>query len=84
MFAYIIVVAVSAFIPYVATPAAEAGVKAIVSHHNDMETNDAAVTPTLVAQVPSASDPARYALPPKHIVDVFDAEPLPQTMLRSG
>jgi hypothetical protein len=50
MFAYIIVVAVSAFIPYVATPAAEAGVKAIVSHHNDMETSDAAVTPTLVAQ----------------------------------
>jgi hypothetical protein len=50
MFAYIIVVAVSAFIPYVATPAAEAGVKAVVSHHNDMETSDAAVTPTLVAQ----------------------------------
>ncbi|ALP65971.1 hypothetical protein AN416_26050 [Paraburkholderia caribensis] len=50
MFAYLIVVAVSAFIPYVATPAAEAGVKAIVSHHNDMETGDAPVTPTLVAQ----------------------------------
>jgi len=50
MFAYIIVVAVSAFIPYVATPAAEAGVKAVISHHNDMETGDAAATPTLVAQ----------------------------------
>ena len=50
MFAYLIVVAVSAFIPYVATPAAETGVKAIVSHHNDMETGDAPVTPTLVAQ----------------------------------
>jgi hypothetical protein len=50
MFTYLIVVAISAFVPYVATPAAEAGVKTIVSHHNDMETSDAAATPTLVAQ----------------------------------
>lgn len=49
MFTYVIVLAVSAFMPYVATPAAEAGVKAIVSHHNDMETSDTG-TPTLVAQ----------------------------------
>ncbi|CAD6560410.1 hypothetical protein ACFQ3P_33950 [Paraburkholderia sabiae] len=49
MFTYLIVVAISAFVPYVATPAAEAGVKAVVSHHNDMETGDADVTPTLVA-----------------------------------
>jgi dipeptidyl aminopeptidase/acylaminoacyl peptidase len=35
--------------------------------------------PVLVAQVPSASDPPRYVLPPKAIVDVFDAEFLPQT-----
>src|SRR5438309_1484821 len=32
--------------------------------------------PALAAQVPSASEPPRYALPPKEIVDVFDA-PLP-------
>jgi len=50
MFTYLIVVAISAFVPYVATPAAEAGVKAVVSHHNDMETGDTATTPTLVAQ----------------------------------
>src|SRR4051812_42013563 len=33
------------------------------------------------AQVPTASDPPKYVLPPKAIVDAFDAEPLPQTML---
>ena len=49
IFTYVIVVAISAFIPYVATPTAEAGVKAVVSHHNDMETTDAA-TPVLVTQ----------------------------------
>jgi dipeptidyl aminopeptidase/acylaminoacyl peptidase len=35
----------------------------------------------LAAQVPSASDPPRYALPPQPIVDVFDAEFLPQTTI---
>ena len=34
-----------------------------------------------VAQVPTASDAPKYVLPPKAIVDAFDAEPLPQTML---
>src|SRR3954462_12301128 len=33
------------------------------------------------AQVPTASDPPKYVLPPKAIVDAFDAEPLPQTIL---
>src|ERR1051326_64831 len=37
--------------------------------------------PALIAQVPSATDPAKYVLPPKHIVDVFDAEPLPQVLI---
>jgi dipeptidyl aminopeptidase/acylaminoacyl peptidase len=37
------------------------------------------LAPALVAQVPSASDPPKYSLPPKAIVDVFDAEFLPQT-----
>ena len=37
--------------------------------------------PRVQAQVPTASDPARYVLPPKAIVDAFDAEPLPQTLL---
>ncbi len=37
--------------------------------------------PALVAQVPSASDPAKYVLPPKPIVDVFDADFLPQMTL---
>lgn len=53
MFTYVIVVAISAFIPYVATPAAENGVKAIVSHHDDTESGGAAApaqTQTLVAQ----------------------------------
>ena len=39
------------------------------------------LTPALIAQVPSASDPPKYALPPADIVAVFDAEPLPQTLL---
>jgi dipeptidyl aminopeptidase/acylaminoacyl peptidase len=33
--------------------------------------------PALIAQVPSAADPPKYVLPPKPIVDVFDAELLP-------
>ena len=37
--------------------------------------------PAALAQVPTAADPPRYVLPPKTIVDVFDAEPLPQTLL---
>jgi dipeptidyl aminopeptidase/acylaminoacyl peptidase len=36
--------------------------------------------PVLIAQVPTASDPPKYVLPPKHIVDVFDAELLPGTL----
>ena len=39
------------------------------------------LAPTLAAQVPTASDPPKYVLPPKAIIDAFDAEPLPQTML---
>ncbi len=35
----------------------------------------------VAAQVPTASDPAKYVLPPKEIVDLFDAEFLPQTTL---
>ena len=38
-------------------------------------------TAALVAQVPSATDPPKYVLPPKNIVDVFDAEPLPQVLI---
>ena len=41
----------------------------------------AAPTLAIRAQVPSASDPTKYVLPPQPIVDVFDAEPLPQTLL---
>src|SRR5262245_65099823 len=37
--------------------------------------------PALLAQVPSASDPPKYVLPPQPIVDVFDAEPLPQVLI---
>ena len=37
--------------------------------------------PALLAQVPTASDPAKYVLPPKAVVDVFDADFLPQTTL---
>ena len=36
--------------------------------------------PALIAQVPTASDPPKYVLPPKPIVDVFDAELLPGTI----
>jgi len=41
------------------------------------------LAPVLVlrAQVPSASDPPKYVLPPKNIVDVFDADLLPQTLI---
>src|SRR5882672_6586065 len=39
------------------------------------------LAPALLAQVPSASDPPKYALPPQNIIAVFDAEPLPQTLL---
>lgn len=35
----------------------------------------------LTAQVPGASDPPKYVTPPKAIVDVFDAEFLPQTIV---
>jgi len=35
----------------------------------------------LFAQVPSASDPPRYVQPPPNIVQVFDAELLPQTLV---
>jgi dipeptidyl aminopeptidase/acylaminoacyl peptidase len=37
--------------------------------------------PALIAQVPSAIETPRYALPPKPIVDVFDSEFLPQTLV---
>jgi dipeptidyl aminopeptidase/acylaminoacyl peptidase len=37
--------------------------------------------PRVTAQVPSAADAPKYVLPPKAIVDAFDAEPLPQTLL---
>ena len=37
--------------------------------------------PRVSAQVPAAADPPKYVLPPKAIVDAFDAEPLPQTLL---
>jgi dipeptidyl aminopeptidase/acylaminoacyl peptidase len=35
----------------------------------------------LASQVPGASDPPKYVLPPQNIVEVFDAELLPQTFL---
>jgi dipeptidyl aminopeptidase/acylaminoacyl peptidase len=38
-----------------------------------------AIGPVVAAQVPAATDPPKYVLPPKNIVDVFDAEWLPQT-----
>src|SRR5258708_9642312 len=37
--------------------------------------------PALLAEVAAALDPAKYVLPPKNIVDVFDAEPLPQVLI---
>src|SRR5256885_1216832 len=41
------------------------------------------VAPVLAlrAQVPSASDPPKYVLPPQPIVELFDAESLPQTLV---
>ena len=42
---------------------------------------EARQTQDVAAQVPTASDPPTYVLPPKAIVDAFDAEPLPQTLL---
>ncbi|HEX6465569.1 MAG TPA: hypothetical protein VFZ98_14000, partial [Vicinamibacterales bacterium] len=41
----------------------------------------ALLAPALKAQVSSGPEPVRYMLPPKEIVDVFDAEPLPQAMV---
>jgi dipeptidyl aminopeptidase/acylaminoacyl peptidase len=38
-------------------------------------------TAGVAAQVPSASDAPKYVLPPQPIVDVFDAEFLPQTIV---
>src|SRR5471030_466025 len=43
--------------------------------------SDLILAPAVMAQVPTESDPPKYALPPKAIVDAFDAEPLPQTLL---
>ena len=37
--------------------------------------------PRVSGQVPSAADAPKYALPPKAIVEAFDAEPLPQMLL---
>jgi len=37
--------------------------------------------PGVAAQVPSASDSPKYVLPPQNIVEVFDAELLPQTLV---
>jgi dipeptidyl aminopeptidase/acylaminoacyl peptidase len=39
------------------------------------------LAPALAAQVPGASDPPRYALPPKEIVDAFDAPGLPTSIV---
>src|SRR5262245_31734797 len=39
------------------------------------------LAPALAAQAPITSEPVRYMLPPKNIVDVFDAESLPGSML---
>jgi dipeptidyl aminopeptidase/acylaminoacyl peptidase len=41
------------------------------------------IAPTLAirAQVPGAQDPPKYVLPPQNIVDVFDADLLPQTLI---
>ena len=41
----------------------------------------ALLAPVLTAQVPVAQEPFHYMQPPKHVVDVFDAEPLPQAMV---
>ena len=42
------------------------------------------LAPSLAAQVPTASDPPQYVLPPRAIVEVFDAEFLPQTTVSPG
>jgi len=34
-----------------------------------------------LAQVPGASDPPKYVLPPPNVVEAFDAEPLPQVLV---
>src|SRR4051794_9194905 len=39
------------------------------------------LAPAVLAQVPAASDPPKYTLPPPHIVAAFDAEPLPQVLV---
>src|SRR5436190_15767690 len=39
------------------------------------------LAPALAAQVPSASDPPRYVLPPKEIVEAFDAPPPPLVLV---
>ena len=41
----------------------------------------ALVAPVIAAQVPSATEPTYYAKPPQAIIDAFDAEPLPQTIV---
>jgi dipeptidyl aminopeptidase/acylaminoacyl peptidase len=41
----------------------------------------ALLAPVLAVQVPVAQEPLHYMQPPKNIVDVFDAEPLPQAMV---
>src|SRR5215831_4923592 len=42
----------------------------------------ALLAPALAAQAPRGPEPGRYMQPPKNIVDVFDAEPLPQAIVR--
>src|SRR5262249_52103030 len=37
--------------------------------------------PGVAARVPAASDPPKYVLPPQNVVEVFDAELLPQTLI---
>src|SRR5215470_3479520 len=41
----------------------------------------ALLAPTLAAQMASGPEPVRYMLPPKNVVDVFDAEPFPQAIV---
>jgi dipeptidyl aminopeptidase/acylaminoacyl peptidase len=41
----------------------------------------ALLAPVLLVQVPTAQEPLHYMQPPKNVVDVFDAEPLPQAMV---
>src|SRR5215467_15310866 len=41
----------------------------------------ALLVPVLLVQVPTAQEPLHYMQPPKNVVDVFDAEPLPQAMV---